>query len=593
MVLSKKLPKNLRPRDILILGATLLSSMGGLGLLYRSCAYQQVWLVNALEVPVTVELSGDRSTIEPGSRVAVTLHEGVRDVRVLSADGRVLEEGPIDIPSRQDAVAYNVLGAAPLYFATIRYSQNPDQNSSGPDAVEVFAGSRLIARDRVDYVFAEPPRSIQIKQGARAVRYRFDMEEKGGWKLSVSYLESTGKVAEAAELCRAAVLAAPADRADVDHAANLLEAAHGPHAALRLLRELRTVRPDDPSIHFEYQYRMRRLGRGAELLAEYRELEASHPGSPLYGVLLARAGDFEQLRTQSADLLLRYPGDTEVISNAAHLAFSMGDYARSVDLCLKIENSPEYERIMDRHIRSLVGTGRTRDALSLAARLAGADNANPRPAMLYAALARKPDASPPEPPMTFLKRIAEKGNPHLLVWASAVLGEPQSADLTDLADAARQAADIHMAAGKDPAEAWEKCASASPAAFRALYPAAAVLLGAEFARAGDRELAHRILQNDLGLWFPESALIEYVFSGTRHPDFWRLDPEIRAALAFVRARHLQSRGEPTQELDLEAERGDLLELFVTRARRSWPPVKKDDSQAKQVLKRQERAGPRL
>src|SRR5262245_48899915 len=123
------LPKHVRKRDAIILSATLVTSIGGLGLLYGSCSYQKVWLVNGLDIPVDVEISGDRSKVEAGSRTSVTLHAGVRHVRVHSTDGRVLEEGPITIPSGQDVVAYNVLGAAPLYFAMVRYSRSPDKDN--------------------------------------------------------------------------------------------------------------------------------------------------------------------------------------------------------------------------------------------------------------------------------------------------------------------------------------------------------------------------------------------------------------------------------------------------------------------------------
>jgi hypothetical protein len=105
-----------------------------------------------------------------------------------------------------------------------------------------------------------------------------------------------------------------------------------------------------------------------------------------------------------------------------------------------------------------------------------------------------------------------------------------------------------------------------------LSPGTAVLLAAEFSRAGDPDLGAAILERDVGHWLPTDAVFSFVRTGEKHPNFWRLDPELRAALAFVRARHLASRGEPSADLLAEAESNDLFKAVVSRAMASWPPV---------------------
>jgi hypothetical protein len=177
--------------------------------------------------------------------------------------------------------------------------------------------------------------------------------------------------------------------------------------------------------------------------------------------------------------------------------------------------------------------------------------------------------------MTYVDRLVDaKSGRDWKLFSMALAGEPLSpTDLVGMTDAdLKQAIEIHLAALLDPAQAWDLCSKAPPGVLRLMSPGAAVLLASEFERAGDPELAARLLERDVGLWIPNDAVFEYVRTGKKHPDFWRVDPELRAALAFVRARHLASRGEPASELLAEVARLDHLQMVVTRAQGSWPPV---------------------
>jgi hypothetical protein len=568
--------KNVRKRDALILGATLLTAAIGVGAIHRGCSYQDVLLVNGLELPVEVEIDGKRRPIASGSRVEVTLREGVHAVRVLSTDGRLIDEEPIDVPATTDVVAYNIAGATLLYLETIEYRRNPSlSGKDDPGSVEIFAGVRSIARDRVNFVFKEPPKQISVKSGESTIRYRFDMAD-GGWRTSAGYLESKNEVAKLARLYRAIAIQTPGARDVVDRAAEMLELADGGPAALRFLREMRDLRPEDPGIHMEYQYRMQRLGRGEEILAEYRALSEKNPGSPFHAVLLARAEARDPAGARLAELAKSHPDNAQVLSSAAYHAFITGDYAQSAELYARFEGKPEYERSLAMHVGALVGLGKVQEAVDLAARYASAASVpGARGPLLYALVARLPGASPPSPPMTFINRLSGPQNAaDWKVFSAAIAGEPVStSDLMSIADPAlRQAIDIHIAAARDPAEAWELCSKASPNVHRMMSPATAVLLAAEFGRAGDLELGAKLLERDVGQWIPAEAIFAFVRTGEKHPNLWRLDPELRAALAFVRARHLASRGEPFADLLAEAERDDLLKAVVARARVSWPPV---------------------
>lgn len=567
--------KHVRKRDALILGGTFAVAVVGLGFIHRGCTYQDVWLVNGLDLPVEVEVDGARHPVAANARVEVTVHEGVHQVRVLSTDGKVIEEGPVDVPARTDVVAYNVAGAAPLYLASIKYTRyaNPKDNDQG--SVEVFAGTRVIARDNVNFIFKEPPSSISVKSGESTTRYRFDQAD-GGWRMSAGYLESKGESSKMAQLFRATTIAGSGARELVDRTSDVLELAEGTPAVLRFLREMRALRPDDAGVHMEYQYRMHRLGRGEEVLAEYRELHAKNQDSPLYSILLARIEPREQATLRINELVERYPNEVQVLSSAAHHAFVTGDYLRAVELYERFQDKPEHERSLQNHIASLLALGRVPDALALVSRYAAAAPVpDTRVALLFALVARLPGAVPATSPKMYIERLA--GAPNGRDWtlfSKAFLGEPLSAtDLVGMNDPdLRTAIEIHLATLKDPAGAWERCASITPPVLRLMAPGTSVLLAAEFYRAGDPELAARLLERDVGLWVPNEAIFEYIRTGTKHPNFWRMDPELRAALALVRFRHITSQGDGASAVLAEAEKLDFLKLVVAPARASWPPV---------------------
>src|SRR6185503_15308503 len=100
----------------------------------------------------------------------------------------------------------------------------------------------------------------------------------------------------------------------------------------------------------------------------------------------------------------------------------------------------------------------------------------------------------------------------------------------------------------------------------------AVLVAAELARAGDVSLADRILAGREDIAAPPSALLRYILSDAEHADLWRLQPEMRAALDFVRTRRLDEQGQPSAALLQAVTRGDVLQGFVTLARKAWPKL---------------------
>ncbi len=151
-------------------------------------------------------------------------------------------------------------------------------------------------------------------------------------------------------------------------------------------------------------------------------------------------------------------------------------------------------------------------------------------------------------------------------------------------NATKPAADTSMAdalalalAASQSADSGIELAKKKPAALRHVPDVLAIMLGGELARRGDFIAAERVLAGARGLRLPTSAVIDYVLRGTVHRLMYRIDPEQRAALDFIRARHLESLGQPSQLSYAAARKRDLLNGWVHRLIDAWaaPEVKNE------------------
>jgi hypothetical protein len=567
-----------RRREAVMLGLVGALLVGGMGLCVVARNVQQVWFINALDVPVTVEIDGARLAVEKGGRSDRRLLEGIHEVRVLSALGEVLEEGPIDV-RRADVVAYNVLGAAPLYKANIIYQSSRSAQSGGDSRVEFLGAARLAIVANVNYVFVEPAQSISVESRTQGsvTRVAFDVG-KGGWISTLNYLESERMLVKAASISRAVARAQPGDDKAFAYANHQTEVAEGIEGAIRFLRREKDRAPDSIDTNIAYAVAMRRVDRIEEVRVEYRARYQAKPDVPLNGVLLARVSPREEARGLYEELLKRHPDDALVRQGAASFAFfAERDYGKTVELLAKTQGTARYLHYLDDHVLSLVALGRVPEALALLSQFVSREtNMDMRLALLYAEIARQPGAGNLHAPArAYLDEIGKKPQgSEAVLWARSVLGdEVSSGDLAAMKnDNLRRTIELQVDALRDPSEARERSERASQAVFEQLHPGVALLLAAEFARVGAASLAARILDARREFPVPSSSLTGYVLTGTEHPELWRLEPEWRAALDFVRARRLQELGQSGEALEAAAERADLRRGVVMAARAAWPRV---------------------
>lgn len=172
----------------------------GAAMAFEGYGHATVHIVNGLDMPVSAALgSAPRVSVPAGGQVPVRTRVGKQTIAI-SAGDRVLESVPIEVPRGRDAVAWNVLGAAPVFVEQVVYSSGAaDSRETEPN---VLCGESLIVRSGIDYAFVEPPKSISSsQQSGTIVKMRLGVAG-GGLHTCTGYLSSQGKADRAAHLAQ-------------------------------------------------------------------------------------------------------------------------------------------------------------------------------------------------------------------------------------------------------------------------------------------------------------------------------------------------------------------------------------------------------
>jgi hypothetical protein len=557
-------------RDAIVLGTLGLLVLGGGGWLLSGIVRQNVWLVNGLGVPVKIEIAGRSINVVAGGRTSAWLATGPHDVRVSTAHG-VIEESPVVIPNGA-LVVYNVAGAAPLYTESVYYTSG--QNADPHPSFTFHGGERWIVRDDVHYVFEPSPATLSVnKSSGFTRRYRFDVAD-GGWPTSVNYLAGHDRALQAIQICRVVAVAQPEEKRAADWAESLMPRVRGLEPGFNLARKALAGKPDDIMSHRRYQHYARLLGRSDEARARYRTAYQTDP-SAQNATLLARMETAETAGGLLRGALAQSPDDAFARRGLSMLLFRTGDFPGTVSQLreVAVKDPDEYPHYAEDHARALVALGRAQEAAQV---LADLGEKTPELdwsiAVAYALVARLPGVVPPKPARIYIDRHGKK-NPDLAVWmtsfAEAELTAAQTSHMKD--EEMRAAAEIQSLAGIDPKGAWEACRKAPAGALRQLAPVVALLLGAEFDRVGDSDLAD-LLFHDASptASLSPGALRAYAREGSEDFDLWRLDPELRAALDLTRARRRAADGQDATAVYDAVARGDVLHGVVRRALGRWP-----------------------
>src|SRR4051812_28984083 len=80
------------------------------------CGKSTIWLVNGLDVPVKVSVTGLAEVqLAPGERKYFAVPSGTHAVHTVTLDGSGREDLQVEVPGWGGTAVYSVAGAAPLY----------------------------------------------------------------------------------------------------------------------------------------------------------------------------------------------------------------------------------------------------------------------------------------------------------------------------------------------------------------------------------------------------------------------------------------------------------------------------------------------
>lgn len=572
-----KIRQNASTRDRVVVAFVALLAIAIASVVLGRAQSVKVHVVNALDVPVEVEIDGRKVTVPSATPTPISVSPGI--VRATTwVDGRVVETVSVHADPHSDVVVYNVLGAAPVLLADIVYTAIA--RSSEPK-VTLLAGARVHDVRSADYVFERPPQSVSTKSHGdvhkTALLYA-GLEGRGDWTSTVGYLLQKGKAEEAFEIVRRVASVSPYPLRAVGYADRTASAAFGEGGSLPLLAGLLhegSARGDGKSyVTSSVVWEACRLGmceRARKLFAAARGLDAT--ATTLADLRTKPKAEHDE---KLAELARAMPDDPEVQRVVAWRAASTGRWedcaARHARLGMAF---PSY-RVADRAL-CLFGAGRTSEATALLEPASVSQSEIGWSAALM--LARIHHASGKASPERSLDKLAGKenlGRQHALV--ALEIGTLARSGTEKLETTDYLAAPIGAArkALNGPASALDAFARLGDAT--STIPAPLLLVvGGEAARRGDVALATKLFDAARGFALPAPEAIAYVVEGIEPPNAHRIDAEERAALDLARARRLAALGKDVTSEYASIRERDILKGWVTRLLDEWPaPEKKDD-----------------
>lgn len=572
MTLFQKLGGSARRREITALSVLALLTVTSIYSVMGRSRSGKLHLLNGLDVPVVVAVGGRTVAIEPLSQSAVVLPNGAYLATTTTKGGQLLERAVVIADSHPDAVVYNVLGAALLIDVRLHYSFK-ERTDALPQDVTFRGGDRLAVVDDLDYVFTEPPKSISAQKSSGEIVKHVLMAPPGGAQSTTSYLMFVGeRAADAVELQRRLLRIDATSIRTMNYASEAAWLAYGGEEAVvpLLAPMVRTAPITDEDISARY---LLATGCRHDCEAVRRMIASASPsGSFARRLTLLRGLGEPEMRSSVAALAAERPDQPDVVRSRAWLALIDGKWAECSELYLRSMKSLHGDFDLGELAWCLQAQGKHEEALAQAARVADSGGeAAWLGALTYAQLA----AAGKETPGTYIDKLEQDPSTRAAtkaVWLGVVdrnVSVPRPGPLADslgIAVAALESSDSGI-----------EHAKSKPMAVRGLPTVLGLMLGAELARRGDLNEAARVLDANRGLRLPARIVIDYVLRGTVHPLMFRLDPESRAGLDFIRARRLEQLGQDSHLLYAALRKADLLHGWVHRLIGVWAaPERKNE-----------------
>lgn len=164
------LPKILFP-ELLVLGLMIYTINAFLLGLSR-----EVYLVNGLDEPYSIEVNGDKIDLQPMSRKTVKLAEGTIKVDILDLNS---EEKNLTVnintpfwtrPINKPILVINPDKVAVFLWQETQYTVKEQDNADYVPPYRYYAGKHFYKIDSVDYLFKEFPETLMMEEGTKKVK---------------------------------------------------------------------------------------------------------------------------------------------------------------------------------------------------------------------------------------------------------------------------------------------------------------------------------------------------------------------------------------------------------------------------------------
>lgn len=303
---------------------------------FQDSRYATVHVANGFTRPLDATVGDQHVSVAPHTTSTVRVRVGTQPARA-TVEGKVVDEGPMEVVSGNDAFVWNVGGVAPLLRAQINYYRVQPANPQEPQP-EWYCGQRLVVQRDVDFVFREPDKTVSMGKGQQMATRSLltaDWPEKQKspspcFALSIALENEQGlrTVAEAmfaaGELPSQAVLMPVTMALFNGHDAD----------AWAMVRELH-ARGFDPDVERTMLWVAEETGHLEEAVKELEAGVAEHPNDGDRAALALFSRTPPPTLAQIESLLAKFPDTLRLVEGAQLAAEREGANDRAVDLFLK------------------------------------------------------------------------------------------------------------------------------------------------------------------------------------------------------------------------------------------------------------------
>lgn len=334
--------------------------------------HQEIILINGFNQTLTVQAAEQTVMLGAGQHQQLTLPASRLQLVAFSKNKDVIDTLNVELKSSDKTSVWNISGAAPLVKNTHTYYKvRPTQDNTGFAQI-VYCGKQFIEFDNIEYLFTEPPQSVQMSKhtdsksveqldiaqrqngsedGAHVcARYAFG---NGSEKTMMPALEAIAKLSQWAE----------ADAMPAIYTARTIDV----NEAIRLATLAVRQRPDNLRLERVLQdLRNEKTEPDAirQQLSEYAEKAKMAPDNPnaqyLYTSLLKGRTGLEA----SKQLHERFPQHAVILRNLIWREFIHGEYERGLQHLAGLHRLSESEaqRLSDEEIFMLLALQRPQEA---------------------------------------------------------------------------------------------------------------------------------------------------------------------------------------------------------------------------------------